>query len=191
MIALISGLVIFFAVHSISIANHDWRNRMADRLGEYPWKAIYSLIALLGFLLIVWGYALARQEPVTLYSPPPWLRQVALLVLLPAFPLLLSTYLPGRIQATARHPMLVATMLWAIAHLLVNGTLADALLFGAFLVWSITDLVSLQYRPGTPVPRAPPSPANDLIAVILGLALYAAFAVWLHAWLFNTPVIEL
>lgn len=191
MIALISGLVIFFAVHSISIVNHDWRNRMADRLGENPWKALYSLIALLGFLLIVWGYAVSRQEPVTLYSPPAQLRQVALLLLLPVFPLLVSTYLPGRIQAATRHPMLVATMLWAIAHLLVNGTLADVLLFGAFLVWSIIDLASLQYRSGPPVPRAPTSAANDVIAVILGLALYVAFAIWLHAWLFKTPVIEL
>lgn len=191
MITLISGLVIFFAAHSISIVNHDWRNRMADRLGENPWKALYSFVALLGFLLIVWGYALSRQEPVTLYSPPPQLRQVAMLVLLPVFPLLFSTYLPGRIQCVARHPMLVATMLWAIAHLLANGTLGDVLLFGAFLVWSIADLVSLQYRSGPAVPRAPTWAANDFIAVILGLVLYAAFALWLHAWLFGTPVIVL
>lgn len=189
MALLISGLVIFFAVHSISIVRHDWRNHMAARMGENLWKAAYSLLALLGLVLIVQGYSLARTTPVLLYSPPPGSRYLALLLLLPVFPLLFSAYLPGRIQAVAKQPMLLATMLWAAAHLLVNGTLADVALFGAFLVWAVTDRISMNYRPAVTAPQAPATRVNDILAVVLGLVLYAAFAIWLHAWLFGVPVL--
>lgn len=125
---LIIGLVLFFGVHSISIVNDAWRNRTQEKLGEWVWKGIYALIALAGLLLIIRGYGLARLDPLVLYSPPQWLHYVALLLLVPVFPLLLATYLPGRIRTATRHPMLAATKLWAAAHLLVNGTLAKAAL---------------------------------------------------------------
>lgn len=181
---LIAGLILFFAVHSVSIVNAAWRDRVAARLGEWTWKGLYSVIAIAGLVLIVWGYDLARQEPVVLYLPPAWLRHVAML-LVPVFPLLLAAYLPGRIQRATKHPLLVATKLWAVAHLLANGMLADVLLFGAFLVWAVADRISLKRRTQPWVPAAPPSKANDAIAVIGGLALYVAFVFWLHAWLFG------
>src|SRR5512139_1447355 len=131
---LLVGLALFFGVHSVSIISDPWRNRMVARMGEWPWKALYALVSGAGFALIVWGYGLARHDPVVVYTPAGWLRPVAMVLLVPVFPLLLATYLPGRIQAAAKHPMLAATKLWAVAHLLVNGMLADVLLFGAFLV---------------------------------------------------------
>ena len=180
---LVAGLVIFFAVHSVSIFNEPWRDSMVAKLGEWPWKGVYSMAAIVGFMLIVFGYGLARVDPVVLYSPPMWLRHVSLLMLVPVFPLILATYLPGRIQLMTRHPMLVATKLWAVAHLLANGTLSDVLLFGSFLVWAVTDRISMKRRTRHLVPGAPPSRFNDLIAVLFGLVLYAAFVLWLHAWL--------
>ncbi len=180
---LIIGLVIFFAMHTVSIINEPWRDRMVAKLGELPWKGVYSLVAIVGFVLIVWGYGLARGNPVVLYTPPMWLRHVALLLLIPVFPLLLATYFPGRIQAATKHPMLVATKLWAVAHLLANGILADVLLFGSFLAWAVVDRISMKHRTQRPVPGVPPSKVNDIIAVIFGLALYIAFALWLHMWL--------
>ena len=180
---LVAGLVIFFAVHSVSIFNEPWRDRMVAKLGEWPWKGVYSMVAIIGLVLVVWGYGLARVDPVVLYSPPMWLRHVSILILVPVFPLLLATYLPGRIQLMTRHPMLVATKLWAVAHLLANGTLSDVLLFGSFLVWAVTDRISMKRRTRHLVPGAPPSRFNDLIAVLFGLVLYAAFVLWLHAWL--------
>ena len=186
---LIIGLVIFFAVHSVSIVSEPWRDGMVAKMGEGPWKALYSLAAIVGFVLIVWGYGLARYDPVVLYSPPPWMRHVAMLLLVPVFPLLLAAYLPGRIQAATKHPMLVATKLWAVAHLLVNGMLADVILFGSFLAWAVVDRVSMKRRTQRPVPGAPPSKANDLIAVFVGLALYVAFALWLHDWLIGVSLI--
>ena len=186
---LLLGLVLFFAVHSVAIVNAAWRERMVQRFGEGLWKGVYSLIAIVGLVLIIWGYGLARQDPVVLYSPPLWLNYVAIALLIPVFPLLFATYLPGRIQAASRHPMLVAVKLWALAHLLVNGTLADLLLFGSFLVWAVADRISLKRRTEPSVPRLPDTKLNDLIAVVGGLALYVAFTLWLHDWLIGVPVV--
>jgi uncharacterized membrane protein len=180
---LFAGLIIFLAIHSVAIVNDAWHRRMIERLGEWPWKALYSMIALAGLLLIIQGYGLARLEPVILYSPPAWLRHAAMLLLIPVFPLLLATYLPGRIRQTTRHPMLAATNLWAFAHLLANGTLADVVLFGSFLAWAVADRISLKHRAEPSVPLLPHSAGNDFIAVIAGLGLYVAFVLWLHAWL--------
>ena len=185
---LLLGLVIFFGGHSVSIVNDPWRGRMVAKMGEWPWKGLYALVSLIGLVLIVWGYGLARHDPVVVYTPPGWLRPVAMVLLVPVFPLLLATYLPGRIQAAAQHPMLVATKLWAVAHLLANGMLADVLLFGAFLVWAVLDRISMKHRTQRPVPSVPPSRVNDLIAVAGGLALYSAFVLWLHGWLIGIPL---
>jgi uncharacterized membrane protein len=186
---LIFGLIIFFTVHSISIINDAWRNRMAEKTGEWAWKGIYGLVAVAGLYLIVRGYGLARLDPVVLYSPPTWLRYPALLLLLPVFPLLLAAYLPGRIQHATKHPMLVAVKLWATAHLLVNGTLPAVALFGSFLIWAIADRISLKHRLPRPVPHVPETRINDGFAVVIGLACYAAFVLWLHAWLIGAAII--
>ena len=130
MLILIAGLVLFFSVHSVSIVNDPWRNRVAARLGERAWMGLYALLSIAGFVLIVWGYGLARQEPVVIYTPPAWLRHPAMLLLLFVFPLLIATYFPGRISRATRHPMLAATKIWAFSHLLVNGTLAFTISYG-------------------------------------------------------------
>jgi uncharacterized membrane protein len=163
---------------------------MVAKLGMQAWQGLYSLVAIAGLVLVIWGYGLARVDPVALYTPPLWLRHLAVLLLLPVFPLLLATYLPGRIQTATRHPTLVATKLWAAGHLLANGMLADVLLFGTFLVWAVADRISLKRRAQRPVPGAPASKFNDLIAVLLGLALYAAFLFWLHTWLIGVPPLD-
>lgn len=182
MTLLVLGLVLFLGIHSVSIAAPAWRDAQAAR-NEKAWKGLYTLIAIAGFVLVVYGYGLARQSPVVLYAPPTWLRHVALLLMLPFFTLLLAAYLPGRIKTATKHPMLAATKLWALSHLLANGTLADVLLFGGFLAWAVVDRISLKRRVQRPIPGAPPSAANDLIAVVAGLALYGLFMWRAHAWL--------
>ena len=187
MTELLAGLILFFGVHSTSIVNDAWRNHAVARLGEWVWKGGYGLVAFIGLLLVIHGYGLARLDPVVLYTPPEWLRLVAVVLLIPVFPLLFAAYLPGRIHNATRHPMLAATKLWATAHLLANGTLADVLLFGTFLVWAVADRISLKHRKAHPVPAAPAAAANDIIAVILGLAVYIAFGFWLHLRLIGVP----
>jgi uncharacterized membrane protein len=185
MTRLILGLAVFFGVHSISLLALGWRNRMAERLGSRRWQGIYSVASLLGFYLLIAGYGAARSAATVLYASPPALRYVAALLMLPAFTLALASVLPGRIQARAKHPLLLATLLWAVAHLLTNGSVADVLLFGTFLVWSVAVRLSLAHRPARPIKTLPASAANDAIAVVGGLALYALLVLWLHARLFG------
>lgn len=180
---LVAGLLIFLGVHAVSIFAPAWRDAQVAARGELVWKGAYALLSLIGLMLIAHGYGVARGAPVLLYQPPAFLRHVAWLLMLPVFPLLLAAYLPGRISAITKHPMLVAVKLWALAHLLVNGTLASTLLFGAFLAWAVADRISLKRRTPRPIPGAPPGRYNDAIAIVLGLALYAAFFGALHLWL--------
>ena len=186
---LVLGLVLFLGVHAVSIVSPAGRDRWAARLGEGAFKGLYSLVSLLGLVLIVWGYGLAREAPVWLYQPPVAMRHLNALLMLPVFVLLLAAYLPGHIQRAAKHPMLVAVKLWALAHLLANGTLADVLLFGGFLAWAVADRVSLKRRAAAGrvrgVPVLPASKANDLLALVGGLVLYLVFVFWAHAWLFG------
>jgi uncharacterized membrane protein len=183
---LIAGLVLFLGVHSVAIVAPALRARTIRRLGEGAWKGPYALVSLAGFVLICYGFGLARQSPVILYSPPTWLRHVALILMLPVFPLLIAAYLPGRIKTAAKHPMLAAVKFWAFAHLLANGSLADVLLFGGFLAWAVVDRISLKRRSAPQVLRtAPPGRWNDVIAVVLGLAIYALLIGWAHVRLFG------
>lgn len=186
---LITGMVLFFASHCVSIVNEPWRDRLVARLGEKTWQGLYGLVALAGFTLIIIGYGQARQAPTLLYAPPVWSRHAALLLMLPVFPLLVATYFPGRIQSLARHPMLLATILWGIAHLMANGTLADLLLFGSFLLWALADRISMTRRVQRPIQGAPPAAWNDAVALLAGLALYAGFLFGLHGWLFGVAPI--
>lgn len=181
---LVLGLVLFLGVHSVSIVAPAWRDGQVARRGERAWKGVYALVSLVAFVLLIYGYGLARQAPVVLYSPPAALRHLALLLMLPVFPLLFAAYMPGRIQRAAKHPMLLAVKFWAAAHLLANGTLADVLLFGAFLVWAVADRISVKRR-GAPrsVPGAPPSAFNDIVALVGGLVVYVVFLFWAHHWL--------
>lgn len=185
---LIAGLVIFLGVHSTAIVAPRWRERMLGKLGEGGWKGLYSAIAVIGLVLIVYGYGRARFEPTLVYTTPYWLRHVTALLMVPVFPLILAAYFPGRIKAVLKHPMLVGVKLWALAHLLSNGMLADILLFGGFLLWAGVDRVSLKRRTQTIPQVGAPSARNDAIAIVLGLALYLAFAFWLHVHLIGVPV---
>ena len=186
---LILGLVAFFGVHSISLLALDWRNRAAERLGTRAWQALYSIASFVGIYLLVSGYSAARRSAAVLYVPPSWTRYLAALLMLPVFVLALASVLPGRIRVRSRHPLLIATMLWAVAHLLTNGGVADLLLFGTFLAWAVVVRLSLDRRPSRPKFKLSASTANDAIAVAGGLALYAIFVLWLHVRWFGVPVL--
>jgi uncharacterized membrane protein len=185
MAMLIVGLLIFLGVHSVAILSPGLRARAVAKLGEGGWKGLYAVVAVVGFVLLVRGFALARAAPVVLYTPPVWMRHVTFLLMLPVFPLILAAYFPGRIKAAMKHPMLAAVKFWALAHLLSNGTLADVLLFGGFLAWAVLDRISLKRRPPQQIRTAPARPFNDVLAVVAGLALYAFFIGWAHLHLFG------
>ena len=191
MTLLIVGLVLFFGIHSVSIFAEPQRERLRAKLGDGAWKGLYSIISLVGLVLLIYGYGEARLQPQVLYVPPPWLRHLAMLLLIPVFILLLATYLPGRIKTAVKHPTFTSIKLWAFAHLLANGMLADVLLFGAFLAWAVAGRISMKRRSDRALPGAPPSAINDVIAIVGGLALYVAFAFWAHAWLIGVAPVAM
>lgn len=182
---LIAGLVLFLGVHSISIINAAWRDRKVEQYGVTAWQGIYSVLSIIGFVLIVNGYDMARHDATVLYHSPEWMRYIAIFLQIFIFPLLVATYLPGRIQQTTKHPMLVATKIWAFSHLLANGSLVDVVLFGGFLTWAVVNRISLKQRTSLPVPVVLSSRYNDAIAIVVGLGLYVFFVLWLHAQLFG------
>ena len=185
MIYLCLGLILFFTVHSTAIVAPHWRERMVLSLGSGAWRGVYSLLSLAALLLVIHGFALARVHGPVWYLSADWMRASARVLMVPVFPLLLAAYFPGRIQAAAKHPMLVAIKLWAGAHLLTNGGAADVLLFGGFLAWAVVDRISLKRRPSRPLPGARPSKWNDFVVVIGGLLFYAWFVLWAHLRLFG------
>lgn len=184
MLQLVTGLVLFFGMHASSIVALPLRDALAAK-SELGWKAVYSVISLAGLILIWRGYTELRLTPTVLYVAPAWLYHVAALLLLPVFALLIAPYFPGRISKAAVHPQLVAVKLWAVSHLLVNGTLADVLLFGSFLVWAVADRISMKRRVARKIPAAAAAAKNDIIVIVLGLALYAVFVTWAHQSLFG------
>jgi len=182
MTILVLGLLVFLGVHSTRIVADGWRTAQLQRLGEGPWKGIYSLLSLAGFGLIIWGFGLARHAPVPLWSPPAAMQYVAGLLTLVAFILLAATYVPrNAIKAGVHHPMVLAVKVWAFAHLLATGTLADLVLFGAFLAWAVASFTAARKRDRAANTQYPAgTPAGTVAAVVVGAAVWAAFAFWLH-----------
>jgi uncharacterized membrane protein len=190
MLMLIAGLVIFLGLHSSRIFADNFRAGIIASRGENVWKAIYSVLSIGGFVLIVYGYGEARLAPITLWNPPVWTRHLAALLTLLAFILLAAAYIPKNpIKAKLGHPMLLGTKVWAAAHLLANGNVADVLLFGGFLVWAILCFRAAKKRDRVAGKTYVSGPALTLFATVgLGILLWAAFAFYLHAaWIGVRP----
>lgn len=185
MTALLLGLILFLGVHSVRIFANDWRSAQIGRLGEKGWKLAYTVLSLIGFGLIVWGYGQARQDPVVLWTAPRGLRHLAIALTVPAFVLLAAAYVPGNgLRRRLGHPMVLAVKLWALAHLLANNTAADLLLFGGFLVWAVLDFRSARRRPAPVVAALPANTGlRTLATVVIGGLAWTFFAFHAHLWL--------
>jgi uncharacterized membrane protein len=190
MTLLLIGLLLFLGVHSTRIVAEDFRSRQIARLGDKAWKGLYSLASIVGFVLMVWGYGLARQDPVVLWATPVWLRHVAALLTWVAFVMVAAAYIPGnQIKATLQHPMVLGVKVWAFAHLIANNTLADLLLFGSFLVWAVLSFRAAKARDRVAGTTYPPGAlVRTLITIVVGTAAWIVFAVWAHAaWIGVRP----
>lgn len=182
MTILVLGLIIFLGLHSVRIVADDWRSATRARIGANAWKGVYSVISLLGFGLIIWGYSLARQAPVVVWAPPPATRHAAAALATIAFIFLAAAYVPrNRIKAKLHHPMTLGVKTWAAAHLIANGTLHDILLFGSFLVWSVLLFRAARRRDRAEGISYPPgSLGATVLTIVAGIAAAHIFAVWLH-----------
>lgn len=184
MVWLILGLVMFLGVHSVRIAAPQWRRDMIGRIGEGAWKGIYSLLSIASFVLIVWGYGQARAAGMPLvWLPPVGMRHAASLLTLAAFVLLVAAYMPrNHIRRAVGHPMTIGVVLWSIAHLMANGWSHAIVLFGAFLLWALVAWVSAARRGGA-VQGASSSWLMTGLTVVVGVAAWFGFAMWLHVTL--------
>ena len=187
MTLLIAGLILFLGAHSLRIFADDWRSAQVARFGLGAFKGIYSVVSLLGFVLILIGYGRSRVAPIVLWDPPLWTRHVSALLVLFALVLLAATYVPrNRIKGMVGHPMIIGVKIWAAGHLLANGTLADLLLFGGFLVWAVFDFRAARARDrahGRVVVK--PTLVGTVATIVVGVGLWAALAFYLHGWLFG------
>ena len=182
---LLLGLVVFLGVHSVRMVADGWRTRSLARWGEGPYKGLYSVTSLAGLGLLIYGFGLARQQPVQLWALPFAMKHVASTLMLVSFVLLAAAYVPGnQIKARLHHPMVLAVKTWAVAHLLANGNLAHVVLFGAFLAWAVWNFVAARRRDRVGGVVYPPGNSQGtVITVAVGVAAWTLFAFWLHGWL--------
>ncbi len=183
---LVLGLLLFLGTHTIPVVAPRWRQGMIARLGEAPFKGLYALASLVGFVFIIWGFAKASTHPALIYTPALGARRITAALMPFALILAVASVLPpGRIKRWVRHPLLIGTILFAVGHLLANGDLAGIILFGAFLLWAIVDLASaFRWSPAT-TPAGGLSTAGDVAAIVAGLVLYGLLVWRLHYWLFG------
>jgi uncharacterized membrane protein len=184
---MIAGLAVFLGTH-VFTTRREARAALIARLGEGPYKLLYSLVAALGLVLIGYGYGDYRANDwIAVWEPPAWTRHVAVLLMWPAVIAILAAYLPGRIKATLKHPMLVGVKLWAFAHLIANGDLGSIVLFGSILAWAVFDRIAVKRR-GDPLPVARAGAwKNDLLAVVAGTILYLALGLVFHPVVIGVP----
>jgi uncharacterized membrane protein len=191
---LVLGLVIFLGTHSFSMARGS-RAALIGRIGEGPYKVLYTLLSLAGIVLVAIGYGQYRASGyIPVWEPPVWTRHLALLLVLLAFICFVAAYLPGRIKARLKHPMLAGVKIWAFAHLLANGDLGSILLFGSFLAWAVLARISAKRRDVAAQHGGTAAPAgwrNDILAVAIGTVVYLAFVFWLHPWLIGVAVLPM
>jgi uncharacterized membrane protein len=185
MTILILGLVLFLGIHSVRVFADGTRSAFIAQRGAGAWKGLYTVVSLAGFALLVWGYGQARMQPVVLWNPPTAMRHIAALLTLVSFVLLAAAYVPGnQIKARLHHPMTLGVKVWAFAHLIANQTLADVLLFGGFLAWSIAVFAAARRRDRAQgITYATGTASRTAVAVAVGVVAWLVFALWLHGLL--------
>jgi uncharacterized membrane protein len=190
LLAMIFGLVLFLGVHTLT-TQREVRAQIIASAGEGGYKIGYSLLSAAGLALIIWGFAHYRATGwIDVWFPPVALKHIAVALMLPAVILVVASYIRGRIYTTLKHPMLAGVKLWAAAHLIANGDLGSIILFGSFLGWAVFDRISLKHRPDAGAPPIPVGgPANDLIAVAVGVVAYLALAFAFHPVVIGVPVV--
>ena len=190
MTTFVAGLLLFFVPHSVRFFAEDWRVARIARLGPKRWKAIYSVVSFAGFVLLVWGYGMARRASPQLWTPPEWGHAVAVIATLVAFILVAASHMRGNhIKAAIGHPLALGTAVWGLAHLFSNGRVADVLLFGAFLLWGAAAFVTARARDakaGVTYPAAAGA-AKDAMAIVGGIIVWAVFGYFLHGPLIGVP----
>jgi uncharacterized membrane protein len=187
-LAFYGGLALFFAPHFFSIVRKRGEGDLRQK-NRGAFMGLYSLVSIAGFVLLIWGYGQLRNT-VEIWDPPVWTRHIAMTLMLPALILLAASYSPaGWIKKVAKHPMLAAVKVWAVAHLAANGDLASIVLFGAFLVYAVIDRIAVKRRGDVGAANVTPKLTGDLVAIGIGLAAYAGVLFWFHPQVIGVPIL--
>lgn len=184
----ILGLIVFLGPH-VFVTMRDRRAGVVARIGEWPYRGLFSLVSIVGLLLIAYGFAAYRAAGViTVWNPPGWTRHIVVVLMWPASIMVAAAYIPGNIKRVLKHPMLAGVKTWAFAHLCANGDLGGMILFGSVLAWAVYDRITLKHRTD---PGAPPIPVggtrNDIIAIIVGTIIYLALGFVFHPIVVGVP----
>lgn len=192
---MVLGLILFLGPH-VFVTQREPRSAVIKRIGEWPYKALFAVVAIAGLYLIGKGFALYRDAgSIDVWMPPHWARHITVALMWPAIICVAAAYIPGDIKRTLKHPMLVGVKLWAVAHLIANGDLGAIVLFGSVLAWAVFDRITLKRRSDA---GAPPIPLggwrNDIMAIIAGTILYFALGLVFHPLVigravFGTPAL--
>src|SRR6266436_8724945 len=185
----ILGLVVFLGTH-VFVTMRDRRAAVVAQIGEWPYRALFSLVSILGIVLIAYGFAAYRAAGmIMIWYPPAWTRHIVVALMWPASIMIAAAYIPGNIKRVLKHPMLTGVKTWAFAHLCANGDLGSIILFGSVLAWAVYDRITLKRRSDA---GAPPIPSggrrNDFFAVAVGTLVYFALGFWFHPWVIGVPV---
>lgn len=186
MLQLLIGLVLFLGIHSLQSLTPTLRLNAIDRWGELGFKAVYAALSFLGLYLLVQGYGQVRLDPVVLWTPPRGMQHATILLMWFAMVLLAAAYLPANhLKSKLRHPMTLSVKVWALGHLLSNGNLADVVLFGGFLLWSVLVFRAARKRDRMTLHSAPEGKLlGTMLSVLVGTGVWAAFLMGgLHLWL--------
>ncbi len=184
----ILGLILFLGAH-VLVSRRGEREALISRIGRGPYLGLFTLVSIIGLVLIGFGFARYRAEGlIPVWYPPAWTRQIVVALMWPASIAVVAAYIPGDIKRVLKHPMLVGVKIWAFAHLCANGDLGGIILFGSVLAWAVYDRITLKRRSD---PGAPPIPAggrrNDIIAIIVGTILYLALGFVFHPIVIGLP----
>ena len=190
MFFLVLGLLLFLGTHSMRIQGDALHDQLIESVGPARFKAIYALASLLGFFLLVYGFGIARDTPYVLWTPPPAMKHLAYLLTLLAMVLMAAVYVPrNAIKAKLHHPMVLSVKVWALAHVLVNGTLAHLVLFGSMLIWSVLLFKASRARDKrNQVVYAPGNKGSTILTLEIGIAMWLVFVGWAHGWLIGVQV---
>jgi uncharacterized membrane protein len=184
----ILGLVVFLGAH-VFVTMRDHRAAVVARIGEWPYRGLFSLVSIIGIVLIGYGFAAYRAAgPIAVWYPPGWTRHIVVALMWPASIMIAAAYIPGNIKRVLKHPMLVGVKTWAFAHLCANGDLGSIILFGSVLAWAVYDRITLKRRKDA---GAPPIPIggtkNDIIAIVVGTIIYLALGFVFHPVVIGVP----
>ncbi len=133
----ITGILIFFGIHLVPFFPKV-KNVLRSRVGENSYMGIFSLISLVGLLMIIFGY---ERDIHNLYSIHSHAYKYSQYVMFFSLTFLVAAYLPTYLKKITKHPMSIGIAIWALLHLAINPDTISVILFGAFLAYSVLDIL--------------------------------------------------